>query len=411
MERIDLVVVGGGLAGLTAARLAQAAGTRVVVVEPHRPGGRARTDDRRGFAFNRGPHALYEGGAARAVLAGLGITPTGGSPATHLACGLLGDELVALPASPRSLVSSRLLGWRGRVALGRLLARLTRQDAAALADRTVAGWLDDLGLPDDARRLVALLVRVATYADAPELLSADVAVSQMQLALGSGVRYLDGGWQQLVDALAVGLTFHRTAATRVEVEGGHVVVETDDGPLLARAAVLAAGGPAATAALLDGHSFDVGPAVDASCLDLGTRRPASPPLVFGLDRPLYLSTHGPPAALAPAGRSVVHLARYLAPGETDHADADRAELEALARRTGIGDDDVVERRFLRRMTVVGAMPTPDRGGLAGRPSVGVPGRPGVFLAGDWVGRHGFLADAALASAAEAARLATALVAV
>jgi len=55
------------------------------------------------------------------------------------------------------------------------------------------------------------------------------------------------------------------------------------------------------------------------------------------------------------------------------------------------------------MTVAHAMPRAEEGGLAGRPGVKLDGRPGVFLAGDWVGARGMLADAAAASAEEAAR--------
>jgi len=131
--------------------------------------------------------------------------------------------------------------------------------------------------------------------------------------------------------------------------------------------------------------------------------------VFGLDRPLYLSMHSPPADLAPAGHNVVHVAQYLAPAHDRSAEEDRHELESLARRAGIDDDAIVTQRFLRRMTVVGAMPTPDRGGLPGRPPVAVNGYRGVFVCGDWVGSKGFLADASFASAAEAVRLAHNLV--
>src|SRR5690349_1686040 len=78
--RTDVIVVGGGLAGLTAARLAAAAGARAIVVEPHTIGGRGRTDDRHGFLLNRGPHALYLGGAARRVLEQLRAPIDGGPP-------------------------------------------------------------------------------------------------------------------------------------------------------------------------------------------------------------------------------------------------------------------------------------------------------------------------------------------
>ena len=43
-------------------------------------GGRARSNDRRGFRFNQGAHALYDAGAARPILLELGVRLTGGKP-------------------------------------------------------------------------------------------------------------------------------------------------------------------------------------------------------------------------------------------------------------------------------------------------------------------------------------------
>ena len=65
---------------------------------------------------------------------------------------------------------------------------------------------------------------------------------------------------------------------------------------------------------------------------------------------------------------------------------------------------VARASFLRRMTVTSVLPTAIRGGLAGRPGPVVAEHPGVFLAGDWVGPVGMLADASLASAVTAGRL-------
>jgi phytoene dehydrogenase-like protein len=73
----DVVVVGGGLAGLVAATTAARAGRRVVLLEGHDLGGRAQVDRRNGFAFNRGPRALYRDGAARRCSTSWGSAPTG----------------------------------------------------------------------------------------------------------------------------------------------------------------------------------------------------------------------------------------------------------------------------------------------------------------------------------------------
>jgi hypothetical protein len=59
------------------------------------------------------------------------------------------------------------------------------------------------------------------------------------------------------------------------------------------------------------------------------------------------------------------------------------------------------------MVACGAPPTPETGGLAGRPAVADTGLDGVLVAGDWVGGVGHLADAALVSGEEAGRRAAA----
>jgi len=56
------VVVGGGLAGLTAANALAGPGRSVVVLEQSEAlGGRARTQVSKGYRLNLGPHALYLG--------------------------------------------------------------------------------------------------------------------------------------------------------------------------------------------------------------------------------------------------------------------------------------------------------------------------------------------------------------
>jgi phytoene dehydrogenase-like protein len=405
-ERWDVVVVGGGLAGLAAARTVVATGQRAVVLEAHDLGGRARSTTQDGFRFNLGPGALYLGGAGHHVLRGFGIEARGGAPRSDRAHGLLHGELVRLPGTARSLLTTSLLGARGKVAVARLLGGLAKLKPREYAHQTARTWLDMLRLPPDAEALVLMLARVATYTNAPDLVSAAVVIGQLQLALGAGVRYLDGGWQTLVDALASDLTIEPTIVKAIESIDDDVVVHTDGGPVHARAAVLAVNSPqAASGLLIDHRGFDVGPAVEAVCLDLGLRRPPDPPVVFGIDAPLYLSTHCPPADLAPAGSVVVHALRYLAPTETTTVHDDQRDLDDVVSAAGITDADIVTRRFLRRMTVTSVLPTADRGGLAGRPGPAVAEHPGVFLAGDWVGPVGMLADASLASAVTAAGLA------
>lgn len=109
---------------------------------------------------------------------------------------------------------------------------------------------------------------------------------------------------------------------------------------------------------------------------------------------------------------MVHVLRYLTLGEETPAGELRASMEDHARVAGVDPATIEEQRFLRRMTVVGATPTPASGGLAGRPGIDSTGVDGLYVAGDWVGSTGWLADAVFASGeaagAAAARRAAAL---
>jgi phytoene dehydrogenase-like protein len=103
---------------------------------------------------------------------------------------------------------------------------------------------------------------------------------------------------------------------------------------------------------------------------------------------------------------MIHVARYLPVGAESDPRADEHELEGLLDTIQPGwREHVVVRRFLPRLTVMNAMATAAAGGTAGRPGPAVPGVRGLFVAGDWVGGEGLLADASVASAASAAELA------
>ncbi len=261
----DIVVVGGGLAGLIAAATAAGpdSGSRldVVVLEGTQPGGRARTDARSGYRFNQGAHAIYLGGALRRTLGELGIDPRGGPPAINHTSVWHEGALYPLPASARKLLASRLLGPRAKAQIAKLLPSLGKIDASQLANVTGAQWLDSLELQPEARQLISLLVRTATYVDPDAMpISADAAVSQLQMAVAPGVRYIDGGWQTLVDGL---LAVCESRGVRVETKTPVVSVSSSDGGVevvagsghwTAKAAVIAGLGPANATSLLGGDA-------------------------------------------------------------------------------------------------------------------------------------------------------------
>jgi phytoene dehydrogenase-like protein len=304
----------------------------------------------------------------------------------------------------------RLLG----APLGSVIARLLTASPAKWAGRSAEEWAESLRASRDVSDLARMFIRVSTYVADLEGLPASLAISQLKMGLLGGVSYLDGGWATLVEglrsaAVTAGATTraHDAAISIGAHPGGWEVALAGGDVLRAAAVVVAAGSPATARKLLPvdpGWPETVGPPVTAACLDLGLRG-RQPPLVFGLDEPLYLSCHCPPGDLAPRGGSLVHVMRY---GARD-ARLDGAELRSYARLAGITDDQIVEERFLADMIVTHLLPSL-ASGLAGRPAVSVAGAEGVYLAGDWVGPSGWLADAALSSGQRAGTLAAGIAA-
>lgn len=387
----DVVVVGGGLAGLAAAQLCVRAGLDVTVIDPHQ-GGRAQSDVVDGFTFNRGPHALYLGMAAERVLRHLGVGWHGGPPSIAAGSMWVDGAPAPIPTNLGSVMRNPYLGLKDKASFLRLFAKVPRLVADEWSTRTVDELLD--GLTDRAAKVARMAIRTSTYSASFSTMSADVAITALH---SKGVRYIDGGWQTLVDQLARGIDIQPRTAIAVRDDS----VELDGGELVpTRASIVAVGTPHAAAAVLGRAPFDVGAPIEAACYDLGLNVPPTQVVLMSLDEPLYFSTHSPPARLAPEGTVVAHVARYLT--EHDAPANHKAALRAHADCAGVDDSAIVADRYLHRMTVCGVLPTASRGGMAGRPTVDSAGRANVYLAGDWVGPTDQLADCALASAFDAA---------
>lgn len=249
----DVVVIGGGLSGLTAAVLAAQAGRGVTLVERSgKLGGRARSVYRQGSVLNIGPHALYRQGHALAVLRRLGIDVAGGVPPIG---GVVAasDGLHDMPASLGLLLKFKLLTARSKLVFGGLMGTLPRR-------------------------------RLWSYVDCPDRLDAGAMLRQGQIGLG-GVVYVHGGWQRLVDQLrdraqAAGVTIGHGAVDRIEMEGRAVAgVTLATGERIDAAAVIAAVPPAEARRLLgpDRNGPVAWPDSEAAGVCQLPRRDAFPP--------------------------------------------------------------------------------------------------------------------------------------
>lgn len=411
----NVVVVGGGLAGLSAALRLARAGRRVTLVErSHALGGRATTRDVGGFLFNLGPHAIYPDAAA--LLDELGIAYRGMPPPAR-GHAIAGGTLHTLPGGLLSLLTTGLLGLSEKLEIARLLGGLPRLDAARFDGNTVRAWSEGALAGARARALVEMLLRIASYTESPTRLSAGYALAQLQQVLRDNVRYLDGGWQTLVDGLrdAAELAGARflasTGVEGIDHRDGRVrAVRLRGGDTIAADAVVLCTGPDVAAHLVGADTTVARFArqatpVRAASLEIALHALPRPErtAAFGVERPTYFSVHSAVARLAPPGGALIHVGGYLDPDVAPDPVAMRAELEALVDRMQPGwREQLADLRWLPALTVTHALARADQGGAGARCEGRVVERPGVYLAGDWVGREGHLAGAALASARRAA---------
>jgi phytoene dehydrogenase-like protein len=393
----DVVVVGAGVAGLCAALAASTGTATVAVLDAHPVGGRARSVERHGFTLNQGAHALYLNGAFRRVLNQHGIEPAGASPDVSRVKLLRGGRPIAQSFTATGLASSKVLSIRSRAKALALFGKLPKMRAATWVGRSVAEWLGDE--PDDLRQMVETLIRLATYSNDPQHFDAGASIAQLQLSLG-GVRYVDDGWQSIIESMVtvlrrrgVHVVQHETTA----VEPGRVVASGGD--VAARSIVLATGGPAVVERLAGrpsaGTTMLTAPST-TTVLDLCLTRPHEG-VTLGLDRPYYLSPHAPLARLAPPNGALVTLMAYHRVGDKSAVGPIRTELREMAKLAGITDDIVEHERYLAECTVAHGGPSAAGGGMAGRPTIDALGLDGVFIAGDWVGPEGLIADCSAAS--------------
>ncbi len=413
MRSADTIVIGGGLAGLSAAASLARSGRRVTVLEgAEHLGGRARSRHVDGYDLNLGPHALYRAAGGARVLRDLGVELAGRQPRLLRAGAYVGGEVVSWTRLVRR-------GVHQRARLAALLGGLGAGRAGALAGHPASSWIESTLDDPGARAVAASVLRTATYSADLDRLDAGAAARQLRAAM-RGVLYLDGGWSRLVDQLADlvvasgGEIVTGVRASTIEhdyrVRAVHVVgggtIETD-------AVVIAVTDPARALALMDGRGTDRFAATVAETvpvrmahLDVALRPLPAPrfPNVLGIDMPLYLTVQSDVAAVAPPGGAVIHVGKYLRPSEEggDH----RAELESMLDvAQPAWRDHVVNARYVPRSLVSGDHARLDTDGTTGRPTVDALGVDGLMLAGDWIGPNGMIGDAAICSgAAAAARL-------
>ncbi|WP_028926582.1 FAD-dependent oxidoreductase [Pseudonocardia acaciae] len=370
-----VTVVGGGIAGLTAAITCAEAGATVTLHEAHRTlGGRGRATEAP-YVAHEGAHVFYADGPHWGWLAERGLTGKLGrpGPSALLRAGFRRDGVFRRSAPAGFL--RMLLDGRRRAPVD--------QDFATWAGRRYG---------EAAATAAANAISVATYdADTGRLSAAFVwnLLHRVFAPRPPSVRWVIGGWQAVIDRMA-----SHAESLGVRIETGSRVTTLPDTPTVVATEL------ASARALLgdDSLRWQSGHCV---MLDVALRRDRRDNfIVFDLDEGgFHESYSAQDPTVAPAGESLFQLDMPVKAGESP-ADAHR-RLERFADVALPGwRDRVTWRRTATARGRTGALDLP---GQTWQDRPEIERGDGVFLAGDMVAAPGMRGEIAINSALAAAR--------
>ncbi|WP_028401963.1 phytoene desaturase family protein [Ectobacillus panaciterrae] len=416
MNKFDVAIIGGGLAGLTASIYLARKGKKVAILEKSdRFGGRSITTNKNGICMNLGAHALYRGGEAMSIFNELGVTIEGAIPTTQ-AQGIWKNHVYTIPTNFRSILSSSLLSWPGKINFSNLMLKLGKIDLNAIPAVSLSEWAEKEVSDPMVRHLFYALCRTTTYTYAPRLQLARPILKQIQRSMKDSVLYVDGGWETIIaklrkEASDAGVELLQNKNV-IEIEhNGHILrIRCSNGELFEVSVTIVTAPPTEACRIVkraEETSLHIWKEqalpVTAACLDLGLRKLPNPihQFVLGLDQPLFFTNQSRAAKLSEDGTIVVSLIKYHDPTlQPSDPQADKIQLEDTMDLLHPGwREELVERQYLSKITVVYDFP---HMGRTEKPGPAVPQIQGLYVAGDWAGHDELLADAAVASGKRAA---------
>lgn len=407
MENFDVVIIGGGLTGLTAAVYLGENGLKVAVIEKgNRLGGRASTKEIAGSLYNLGPHAFYKKGAAVKTLENIGVSVGGGSPSLSGNI-FYENEPFELPSSFLRILRTKLLTFQEKKEFIQLMLKIGTLDPSRHSQQTLKQWAEFHIKSKVNQLLFYSFCRLASYVNAPELVDAGVVLRQLKLSLGGAI-YVNRGWQSIIDKLKekgtkLGVQFIKDSRVK-EVDDANVIyLRKGEIHQLQAKWVISTVPPKEVLGMVKGiensklaNLLSNCIPVKASCLDVTLSQLTDKNLHFSLDmnQSLYYSNHSHSSKLTyHPSYQVIHVMKYLRPEESVSTEQ---ELETFLEKNQPGwKNYIVSKRYSPNLIVSYRYPTV---GAEDIMEHAIKEFPGLIVAGEWFGNHSLLAEAAVQSA-------------
>ncbi|MBU9714731.1 phytoene desaturase family protein [Evansella tamaricis] len=231
-SQYDVVIVGGGLAGLSAAASLAHHGKKVALIERGKLGGRAMTINMKGFQFNFGAHAIY--GRDQSYLTtmerDLGLKLYWSDFTQMKAKYDLGEDVSVVPSNIGGLLQTKLLKGmdKFRFAYHILFTMLGFEKGDP--NVSIQQWLDRKKVSPAVKEMMLNLASSNFFTGEPEKIPSDVFFGYYRRLFKTNipVSYIQGGWNKLVEQFVNvieknnGEIITKTAVERITVENEKV---------------------------------------------------------------------------------------------------------------------------------------------------------------------------------------------
>jgi 15-cis-phytoene desaturase len=195
LNTYEIVVVGGGIAGLSMAALLSAKKKKVCLIEKSILGGRGITLDMKGYKFNFGAHAVY--GLDRSIWKqlqqdlDLKIEWVHYDPKRTFYYKI--DKLHVMPSNMETLFDSTLLKFRDKLKFIKIVLKLMMTDE--IPDETLGIWLSKQKVSQIVKDTFLHLVSSNFFTSEPKKISMKVIIPYYKRLFFSqtGVSYIKEG--------------------------------------------------------------------------------------------------------------------------------------------------------------------------------------------------------------------------